>query len=979
MLSRDGEVSALEEALAAAAGGMGASLLMEGGIGTGKSYLARAALRTARARGFEVVSARARQAERNLPYGVLHQVRDQLLAAPVPPAPGLCVPGPSAPAPSVPDGCGPPEPSRPPAGTPAVPEEAAAAQVHRLLAGHATRRPVLLVVDDLQWTDSRSLHWLGHLMARLEGLPVALLGTLARDHTEPGDEETQRPDATSVAAVAAEFHRRVVLRGLNVDSVGYLLSSSFGAPVDAGLARACHQSTGGNPLLVQALLRELQRTGVGPGELSAERIAGLGSAEVAETLVARFETWFPGIGRALGTVAIMSRAHSAELVAELAGLDPVEAADVLHTLVRAGILDASEEGVTFSRPIVRTSFLAAMPPSERARLHAEAARALHAAAAPREEIAAHLLHSAPVGAPWAGQILVDAADAALADGEPKEARAYLERGMEECGAEREPELLRRLGQVELADDLDAAVPRLRNTLDLIPQVGDRRAAALADLVQAVVLSGDIPEALRIMEAEVVALERQGAEKELRIGTGALLELLRLLDGRSAPAAPPAARAVRLEVARTPWVRRAEAAVPALHAQWRGRRREEAVQLARLALSEPVGTVNEDAALRTALLLVLARAGEHEEALEICRALLAQATVEGSHTVAALARAALAECAFRVGRLQESAQAAYEALEHSPVLPGREWLGSAQARCWLGAALMESGDLEQAQRVLLDDSRPSGPPGMALPGLLFHRGRLHIAMGHARAGLADLEECGRRLRLRGWADSAVHPWRSEAALAHSRLGNVAIAERLAREELELARAWGAPHAVGGALRVLGLLAGGDRRAALLTEAVGILRESGAALAEAQALGDLGREYMRTRKIRKAREQLRAALALAEKCGAGALVRELRQDLLESGARPRRDTETGPASLTPAERRTALLAAGGLTNQEIANRLFVTRRTVEIHLSRAYRKLSISDRRDLHEMIHDDPAPPQPPVPRPQKTPELCAPRKIPVIT
>ncbi|MEH6377272.1 helix-turn-helix transcriptional regulator, partial [Streptomyces sp. KLMMK] len=122
---------------------------------------------------------------------------------------------------------------------------------------------------------------------------------------------------------------------------------------------------------------------------------------------------------------------------------------------------------------------------------------------------------------------------------------------------------------------------------------------------------------------------------------------------------------------------------------------------------------------------------------------------------------------------------------------------------------------------------------------------------------------------------------------------------------------------------------------------------------------------------AREHLRAAAALAEKCAAHVLVQELRQDMVEAGARPRRDTEIGPASLTPAERRTALLAAEGLTNKEIAGRLYVTRRTVEMHLSRVYRKLSISDRRALR-LVTGDQRPPSPSGPHPQhEAAESCA--------
>ncbi|WP_181798530.1 helix-turn-helix transcriptional regulator, partial [Streptomyces sp. WELS2] len=69
------------------------------------------------------------------------------------------------------------------------------------------------------------------------------------------------------------------------------------------------------------------------------------------------------------------------------------------------------------------------------------------------------------------------------------------------------------------------------------------------------------------------------------------------------------------------------------------------------------------------------------------------------------------------------------------------------------------------------------------------------------------------------------------------------------------------------------------------------------------------------------------------------------------------ETGLHALTPAEHRTALLAAKGLTNKEIADRLYVTRRTVELHLSRVYRKLAVAGRGDLPAAVADqlpDPA-------------------------
>ncbi|MFF8960156.1 AAA family ATPase [Streptomyces sp. NPDC014894] len=924
MLSRDFELHALEKVLASAAFGVGASLLLEGAVGAGKSHLARSTLRAARSRGFEVIFARARQSERTLPYSLLRQVHDQL-----------------------PDAVGAAR-ARGGAGGAEEAAEAAPVQAQLLVAELTARAPVLMVVDDLHWTDPYSLHWLGQLMNSLEGQPVALVSTLAWDHSEVKEADQRLPGTAPLAQVASEFHRREVLQGLNVDSVGYLLASTFGSPASTEFARACHDATGGNPLLVRALLREMRRTGVGPAELSAGRVAEIGTAEIAEMMVARFEEWLPGAGRVLDIIAIMSRVESPQVVADLLGIPCATAADVLHTLVRCGVLDETPDHIGFCRPMIRASFLTAMPPSERSRLHAQAAKTLHDLAAPRHEIVAHLLRAKPVAGTWSCRLLLDAADAALAEGDTASARACLERCLDECGPGEEPGLLRRLGRIELAEDPAAAVAVFRRALDLAREPGERRSAALVDLVQAIGLTGDAAEALRVVEHETAAGEPASAEPARRAGTDAVRGLLALLDGRRAPVPPTTALT---EAAAAPWIRRARAALSAVQAQGAAERREESVRFARLGLGEPVESVDAHAGVRLLLALTLSHAGEYEEAAQACGAILEQATAEGSGSMAALARAVFAECAVRMGRLREAEEAARAAGEFAP---GREWLGSALARCALGGVLLESGDLDGARRLLLEDRTPL--PEALVPALLFHRGRLRFATGRAEAGLADLEECGRRLRARDWSNPAAYPWRSEAALIHAHLGDHAVAERLVEEELVLARGWGAPHPIGRALRVQGLLTRGERRAAVLGEAVDLLREAGAALDEARASRDLGRELLRTRKARQARECLRAAMALAEKCGARALVRELGQDLAEAGARPRRDTEIGLESLTPAERRTALLAAEGLTNKEIANRRYVTRRTVEMHLSRVYRKLSISNRRDLSLVTGGAAAPP-----------------------
>jgi DNA-binding NarL/FixJ family response regulator len=147
----------------------------------------------------------------------------------------------------------------------------------------------------------------------------------------------------------------------------------------------------------------------------------------------------------------------------------------------------------------------------------------------------------------------------------------------------------------------------------------------------------------------------------------------------------------------------------------------------------------------------------------------------------------------------------------------------------------------------------------------------------------------------------------------------------------------------------LVEGGRQGLALLEEAVDVLARSPAKLEHAKARTELGAALRRANRRAEAREHLRHALELATICGAAPLVRRAETELLAAGARPRRISLRGVESLTPSERRVAEMAAEGPTNREIAQALFVTPKTVEVHLSSAYRKLGIRSRSQLSSAL------------------------------
>jgi DNA-binding CsgD family transcriptional regulator len=226
-----------------------------------------------------------------------------------------------------------------------------------------------------------------------------------------------------------------------------------------------------------------------------------------------------------------------------------------------------------------------------------------------------------------------------------------------------------------------------------------------------------------------------------------------------------------------------------------------------------------------------------------------------------------------------------------------------------------------------------------------RGLVSFQAGSPEQALTDLRAAGDRARSLRVENPAFAPWRSEAALALHRLGQPQQARELAQEELELSRRWGAARNIGISLRALGLVEGGRTGNGLLREAVDVLAHSPARLEHARALVDLGAALRRGNSRSEARQLLRQGLELAHQCGASALVTRANEELAATGAHARTILLSGLDALTASERRVAQMAAGDLSNKEIAQALFVTVKTVEQHLGRVYRKLDIGSRRQL----------------------------------
>jgi DNA-binding CsgD family transcriptional regulator len=313
---------------------------------------------------------------------------------------------------------------------------------------------------------------------------------------------------------------------------------------------------------------------------------------------------------------------------------------------------------------------------------------------------------------------------------------------------------------------------------------------------------------------------------------------------------------------------------------------------------------------------------------------------------------LAEVDRLSGRLHESEAEATTAWDIASISEGFSTFGWS---AWmnLAATLLARGNVEGLRQLIGDFDLSEGPGQVPLnPWPIEVRAHLRLAEGDLEAAAQDFSELGEGLEeVLGWLNPSYPAWRQEAAEALAALGRTAEANHLLSVAEERAHIFGAPHAIASVLRAKATIEPRGRAIRTLRESIELYEESGPPHELGRSLMALGTVLRNAGDRSEARTILGRALEVAAGCGAEGLERKVRDELAAAGSRPRRAALTGVGALTASELKTAKLAAAGLTNSEIAERLFVTVRTVETHLTHAYDKLMIPGRRKLVEALAD----------------------------
>jgi len=913
LVGRDRECARLDALIARVRAGGSAALVITGEAGIGKTSLLEHA--ACQADGLRVLQARGTESEQNLPFaglaGLVGPVVEYLGALPdrqrAALAGALAV-GPAA---------------------PADPFVICAATLS-LLAAAAAERPVLAIVDDAHWLDAASAQAVEFTARRLGTEAIGLV-VAVRDGAA-GSFDPARIDSVTVTGLGPPAARELLAR--------------TGRPMVPPVAEQLINGAGGNPLALLEMSAMLT-----DGQLS-----GLASLPeplpVAAALRRAFTLRLEAAGLAARPLLLLAAADATADLAALqraSGLLSLDLAD-LAAAQDAGLVRVTAGRVDFTHPLLRSAAYHTAPPADQRAVHQALAEATDPGQDPIRR--AWHLSAAAVGP---DETVAESLDRAAGAARARNAYTAASRAHQRA-AELTADPARQVSRwmaagrtAHLGGDLDTAARLLTRAADL---AADPCIRADAQAMRAHATLWAVPPLRHyhqlVAEAEaVLSFDQQRAATLLALATGACF-----MAGQLGLALETAARAASLcrHSDGIPWL---TSQAWYAHAAILTGNRQKGRRLIADILAHP-GLAGPDPAMDLLRMLCghgLTWCENHETAGGLLSSSVDTGRAQGRLADLPYGLAVLSELRYRTGEWGQAYAAAAEATElgadfatTSDLCYALVCTGRIEAA--MGAAQECRAHLDQA----LSLARPAGVESITAYAAAA-AGLLELALANYQQAAAELARAASLTDRHGLGDPCVIQWRPDYIESLARTGRRAEArEQLAVLDHEAA-ATGSRWATMTAARSRGLIQDSpDQAIAALEHAVTVAETSPSPFEQARARLCLGEALRHARRRSDARPQLEQAHTAFVLLGAQPWAERAAAELAATGitAAPRRTPIH--ARLTPQELRVALQVAEGLTNQEVATRLFLSPKTIEVHLSHIYSKLGVHSRTSLARLLN-----------------------------
>ena len=791
--------------------------------------------------------------------------------------------------------------------------------------------PVLIAIDDAELIDDASTAALEYVFNRIDDQQIWLV--TATSNRLPG--AAPRP----IEHLLVTPHARHFQVGpLSADGVRSILVRELDRQPDDEFVTAVHAATAGRPHFVVALAKACREANLIPSANATGSLERLSYSRVAQQVLVRLDQHPMASRVLLEACAVFGDGLDVAMAHQISGVDSEQMELAVEVLVQAELLQ-TDRPLAVTAPIVRWAVVGDMSAARQSQLHLRCATLLEQYGANDAVIVRHLLATELSWNRELAERLSVTGRQLMESGETQLAVQCLRRSLNESPTSvQDPSLWLDLARGEVRLGLRTSLSSFQRAINL-GVLDDQRCIEVALGLMRIL--HDWPElheegvcTLRAVESQLVNVD---AESKLEFELG-----LTVLAGDAKSWHDSATRIEALvdqsdQNARFARVARAFLDVRSFESGANATASNIAAALTPVLNSERmlVGNVASDAIQARAcrLLLIGDEYTRVDLFLEMSR--WRANSLGDRYAEDEILRLALLSKLWQ-GALDEAEGAYRRHLELGQVFSTRPVVGVAEL---LGALGRSDEALQTFGGCELD--RLEDPLDLACGHV--ERGSLFAGVGRAEEALDEYVRASEVATSAGLDNEIVVGWRPAMATTLASLGRWDEAHRVAEQHLANSRQFEGRRVLGVALRTMAASSLDYlERFSWLTEAVKVLEGSPAKI-------DLGAMLVDRRDVEGARDLLQRGAALASSCRAEGLVATAGVHLRAAGARPRRLGSSGVDSLTPAELRAVHLAAAHVTNRAIADELFVNVKTIEGHLSRAYRKLGVTSRFELAKVL------------------------------